>query len=62
MPRIIRSGRALTGQRRVDDLGDLARPCPICGAAKGWRCTTQRKWETVPRKTVHPERKGDVAR
>lgn len=57
MPRIVRPGRALTGQRRIGELDDLAKPCPVCHAAKGWRCTTQRKWEQVPRKTVHPERR-----
>lgn len=43
-----------TGNRE----GDLRKRCPVCQAAPGWRCTRQMNWQTVPRKTVHPERKG----
>lgn len=34
----------------------LARECPRCKAAPGWRCVTRGAEEDVPMAKVHPER------
>jgi hypothetical protein len=54
-----RRGRALNGRRAVQVADDMARPCPRCGAAKGWRCTKTVGLQVLPRKSVHPERKAE---
>jgi hypothetical protein len=32
--------------------------CPKCSSGPGWRCTKVVAGVTVPRKTVHPERRA----
>lgn len=52
-----RRGRRIArlGTGNSDD--DLRKRCPVCDAGPGWRCTREVGYQTVPRKTVHPERK-----
>jgi hypothetical protein len=50
-----REGRIVNGRPAVM-VGKRTKPCPVCGAAIGWRCTWTVAGREVPRKTDHRER------
>lgn len=51
-----RAGRNLSGRVSVE-IGKRKKPCPVCGAAIGWRCTKTVGLQVMPRAKDHKERR-----
>lgn len=56
MPKLGNTGGRLNGSYQGALTGAIARTCPTCQAAPGWRCTKTTGQQVLPRVKFHPER------